>query len=205
MRIQLDGHFGWQDSGSQSVIFYGIKFGGICDAARHLKNIKPGPNYQGIIENGTLYFVIKDYEPGISTMEVKRLNGFATIPRRASCGAAGYDLTSTVDIDILPGHRELVSTGISVKLPPGLYGRIAPRSGLAVKNGAHVGAGVIDPDYTGELKVLLFNHGDDVLKIKIGERIAQLVLERFETPEVKEVTEIEETQRGASGFGSTGA
>lgn len=204
MRIRFNGHFGWQEKDTGAVIFYGVKFEGITWAAKYLKDVAPGPNYQGVVEGDHLYFIIKDYQHGISRMDVKRLNGLATIPRRASGGAAGYDLTSTVDIDILPGRRELVSTGISIKLPPGLYGRIAPRSGLAVKNGIQVGAGVIDPDYTGEVKVLLFNQGYDIIKIKIGERIAQLVLERFETPEIREVTEIEETERGSGGFGSTG-
>jgi dUTP pyrophosphatase len=86
-----------------------------------------------------------------------------------------------------------------------VYGRVAPRSGLTVKHGIHVGAGVIDPDYTGEIKVALFNLGDVPFEIKKGDRIAQLVLERCETPDVHEIDTLDETGRGAGGFGSTGA
>lgn len=97
-----------------------------------------------------------------------------------------------------------MGTGVAVVLPVGTYGRVAPRSGLAVKHGINVGAGVVDPDYTGEVKVLLFNHGVDAFEVKRGDRIAQLILERCETPDVEEVGVIAETARGAGGFGSTG-
>lgn len=83
-------------------------------------------------------------------------------------------------------------------------GRIAPRSGLAAKNSIDVGAGVIDADYRGPVKVLLFNHGETGFEVKEGDRVAQLVLERIYTPEVEEVEELEESVRGAGGFGSTG-
>ena len=138
-------------------------------------------------------------------MEVKLLNEVAKLPRRASAGAAGYDLTSTESVTIYPGMRGLVSTGVSVKLPLGVYGRIAPRSGLAVKNGIQVGAGVIDADYRGEIKVLLFNHsGEEPFEVAPGDRIAQLICERCELPEVIQVDELDETERGDGKFGSTG-
>lgn len=137
-------------------------------------------------------------------LRVKRLDDTAILPRRASFGAVGYDLYCHEDVSIHPGHRQLVPTGIAIVLPRGTYGRVAPRSGFAVKHGINVGAGVIDPDYTGEVKVLLFNHGSDVFEVKKGERVAQLVLERCETPPVEEVGALEETARGAGGFGSTG-
>ena len=138
-------------------------------------------------------------------MEVKRLNSFAKLPRRASAGAAGYDLTSTERVTIYPGNRALVSTGIAVKLPLGVYGRVAPRSGLAVKNGIQVGAGVIDADYRGEIKVLLFNHSiDHTFEVDSGDRIAQLICERCELPEIILVSELDDTERGEGKFGSTG-
>ena len=137
-------------------------------------------------------------------LRVKRLHDTAILPRRASGGAVGYDLYCHEDVRILPGSRALVETGIAVVVPVGTYGRVAPRSGLAVKHGIQVGAGVIDPDYTGEVKVLLFNHGDGVFEAKRGDRVAQLVLERCETPPVKEIGVIEDTERGSGGFGSTG-
>jgi len=137
-------------------------------------------------------------------MKVKRLRDNAHIPTRASGGAVGYDLYSDEDVTIPPSQRALISTGVAIVLPVGTYGRVAPRSGLAVHYGIQVGAGVIDPDYTGEVKVLLFNHGDVAFEVKRGERIAQLILERCETPEIEEVGVIAETERGAGGFGSTG-
>ena len=91
------------------------------------------------------------------SLKVKKLVSHATLPVRGSSGAAGYDLHSTEGYVILPGQRAVVSTGLSFELPSGVYGRVAPRSGLAVKHGLQVGAGVVDPDYTGEVKVVLFN------------------------------------------------
>jgi dUTP pyrophosphatase len=141
-------------------------------------------------------------------LNVRKLVPHATLPARATAGAAGYDLFSADGYIILPGHRVVVSTGITVELPPGTYGRIAPRSGLAVKHGLDCLAGVIDPDYTGELKVVLLN--TDVrtpFPIRPGYRIAQLILEKYETADVVEVpsecTSLT-TERGAAGFGSTG-
>ena len=138
------------------------------------------------------------------TLLVKRLNEHGIIPARGSPLAAGYDLSSSEDVSIPKGTRGLVGTGIAFTVPHGTYGRIAPRSGLAVKKGIQVGAGVIDRDYTGEVKVVLFNHGDEDVDIKMGDRIAQLIIERIEMPEVKIVEELIVTMRGADGFGSTG-
>ena len=135
---------------------------------------------------------------------IKKLSEHALIPTRASPGSVGYDLYSIEDMHILPYQRGIVCTGIAVTIPMGVYGRIAPRSGLAVKHGVQTGAGVIDPDYTGELKVILFNHGSEKFEIKKGDRIAQLILEKCETPLIDEVEEIKDTQRGTRGFGSSG-
>jgi dUTP pyrophosphatase len=139
------------------------------------------------------------------TLLVKRLNEHATLPARGSPLAAGYDLSSSEDVGIPKGTRGLVGTGIAFTVPHETYGRIAPRSGLAVKKGIQVGAGVIDRDYTGEVKVVLFNHGDEDFVIKKGDRIAQLIIEKIEMPEVKLVDELLVTERGEGGFGSTGA
>jgi dUTP pyrophosphatase len=99
------------------------------------------------------------------SLGVKKLCYDAIVPTRGSDGAVGYDLYSSEDA-VVPcqAGRALVGTGITVVLPPGVYGRVAPRSGLAVKHCINVGAGVIDPDYTGEIKVVLFNHGEKTLK-----------------------------------------
>ena len=135
---------------------------------------------------------------------IKRLSNNAIIPTRASPGSVGYDLYSTIDMYIPPMERGIVNTGIAATIPLGVYGRIAPRSGLAVKHGIQTGAGVIDPDYTGELKVILFNHGHETFHIKPGDKIAQLIVERCETPAIEIVDEIASTERGERGFGSSG-
>jgi dUTP pyrophosphatase len=139
------------------------------------------------------------------SLGIKKLCFDAIIPTRGSDRSVGYDLYSVVDT-IVPcqAGNALVATGLAITLPPGCYGRVAPRSGLAVKHCINVGAGVIDPDYTGEVKVVLFNHGDKDFEVKKGDRIAQLVLERCETPSIEEINIVEDTERGSGGFGSTG-
>jgi dUTP pyrophosphatase len=139
---------------------------------------------------------------------VKLNTAAAKLPSRGSPGAAGYDIYAANPEPIVIRRqtgRTLIPTGIQVVLPPGTYGRVAPRSGLAVKKGIIVGAGVIDIDYTGEVKVLLFNQGDEDFTVTAGDRIAQLVIERILTPEVVELGHVSDTQRGSGGFGSTGA
>jgi len=139
------------------------------------------------------------------SLQVSRLVDNAILPSRGSPKSAGYDLYSTDGYVVLPGHRVVVSTGISIQCPSGTYGRIAPRSGLAVKHGLDVLAGVIDPDYTGEIKVVLVNTDMRVpFFIKPGYRIAQLILESFVEADVVEVACMHETTRGDQGFGSTG-
>lgn len=138
------------------------------------------------------------------SLGIKKLTYDSIIPTRGSRDSVGYDLYSNMDCVIRASERGLVSTGITIVLPPGVYGRVAPRSGLAVKHGIQVGAGVIDPDYTGEVKVVLFNHGENDFEVKKGDRIAQLILERCETPPIEEISIVENTDRGSGGFGSTG-
>lgn len=135
---------------------------------------------------------------------VKKLVPEATVPTRGSAFAAGYDLYAAAPLTIQAKSKGLVSTGLAISTPAGTYGRVAPRSGLASKHFLDTGAGVIDADYRGEVKVLLFNFSDVDYEVKQGERVAQLILERIVTPEVIEVQELEESVRGAGGFGSTG-
>lgn len=136
-------------------------------------------------------------------LRVKRINSDAILPTRGSCGSVGLDLYSIDDITIAPKGLGLVGTGLVFTLPSGTYGRIAPRSGLSTK-GIDVMAGVIDPDYKGEVKVLLLNLNDEPYKFSKGQRISQFILEKAAFPRVKETWEVEETQRGDGGFGSTG-
>jgi dUTP pyrophosphatase len=135
---------------------------------------------------------------------VKKLSPNATTPTRGSAFAAGYDLYASKPTTIPARGKALVSTDLSIATPEGTYGRIAPRSGLAAKNFIDTGAGVIDADYRGEVKVLLFNHAEGDFEVKKGDRVAQLVLERIYTPEIVEVEDLEESVRGSGGFGSTG-
>lgn len=139
-----------------------------------------------------------------NTLAVKRLRPSATLPTRGSAEAAGLDLYNSDPVEIPAGGRALVKTGIAISLPPGYYGRVAPRSGLAVKNGIDVGAGVIDSDYRGEVGVLLFNFGSDVFRAEAGTRVAQLIVEPVMLVQPVEVSDLDDTQRGAGGFGSTG-
>jgi dUTP pyrophosphatase len=130
----------------------------------------------------------------------------ATLPTRGSKLAAGWDLYAS-EAGVIPGHGQgLIATDISIIVPAGTYGRIAPRSGLAVKHGISTGAGVIDYDYRGEVKIVLFNHSATDFKIEKGDRIAQLILEKIVNCEISAISEAEltETERGAGGFGSTG-
>lgn len=138
------------------------------------------------------------------SLRIKKLYPDAIIPTRTSPGSVGYDLYSMEEIVLPPLERAFISTGVCASLPHGVYGRIAPRSGLTLKHGIQTGAGIIDPDFTGELKVILFNHGSEPFVIKKGNRIAQMILERCETPIIEEVDELVETQRGSRGFGSSG-
>lgn len=141
---------------------------------------------------------------GENVLFVKRLVQHAIVPLRASAGAAGYDLYACENVQVQANRHALVPTGISIKLPTGTYGRVAPRSGLAVKKCIDVLAGVIDEDYRGEIIVVLMNHGDSDFEVKRGDRIAQLVLEKIAIVPVREVATLPETARGAGGFGSTG-
>ncbi len=117
-------------------------------------------------------------------LKIKKLVPHAELPYRGSALAVGYDLVSAEDVSVQAKNKYLVSTGLSMAIPEGYYGRVAPRSGLAVKNFIDVGAGVLDPDYRGEVKVLLFNFSEVDFEVKKGDRIAQLVLEKCGLPEI---------------------
>ena len=142
--------------------------------------------------------------PSFGVLKVQKLNNNAALPKRSTEGAAGYDLCASQDCIIPAGGKGLVHTGLAISFPAGLYARIAPRSGLALKKFIDVGAGVVDHDYRGEVGVILFNHGDQDFEVNMGDRIAQLILEKIDTPPVEEVQGLGDTVRGVGGFGSTG-
>jgi dUTP pyrophosphatase len=139
-----------------------------------------------------------------TNLKILLRNENAVVPYRFNHDDAGYDLSSSENSVIPARQRGIVKTGISIGLPPNTYGRVAPRSGLAVKKGINVGAGVVDRSYTGEICVVLFNHSDEDFEIKIGDRIAQLIIECILTSDVEIVTSLNDTIRGENGFGSSG-
>ena len=143
------------------------------------------------------------------SLVVKKLSAKAVLPSKATPQAAGYDLSSSQTITLLPQSATLVDIDLVIAVPNGTYGRIAPRSGLASKHFIDVGAGVVDADYRGPVKVLLFNHALKPYIVKEGDRIAQLILEKIVTDaQVVECDALDKptemTKRGANGFGSTG-
>ena len=126
------------------------------------------------------------------------------LPDHATTGAAGADLRASGAIEIPPGGRAAVPTGLRIQIPRGHVGLVWPRSGLAVRHGIDTLAGVIDSDYRGEVRVVLVNHGPEPFSIAPGERIAQLLLQRVERARFTAVSELQDTDRGGGGFGSTG-
>ncbi|MEX1280808.1 MAG: dUTP diphosphatase [Acidimicrobiia bacterium] len=137
---------------------------------------------------------------------VKRLDRDLPMPEHAHPGDAGVDLRSTERVELAPGDRRLVPTGLAVAIPVGWAGLVVPRSGLAIRHGIGVvnGPGLIDAGYRGEVKVVLVNHGDEPVTFERGDRIAQLVVVPAAGQELVEVDELPGTVRGAGGFGSTG-
>ena len=140
------------------------------------------------------------------SVKVKKIHPSAHLPERKTSGAVGYDLyyCGEKEIKIPPLGVAAVGIGLSFEIPVGCYGRIAPRSSLALNNQVSVGGGVIDPDYRGEVKVILFNQNQsDIFVVKPQERIAQLIFERVKLPIIVEVDALKCTERGEGGFGST--
>jgi len=141
----------------------------------------------------------------ILQINVKKLSENATIPTQGTSFAAGYDLYAAEDAVVVCGTRKLIKTNISMEITPGYYGRIAPRSGLAYKNGIDVLAGVIDSDYRGDIGVILYNTDKNIdLTVKKGDRIAQIIFEACYTATLNNVDNLDNTLRQAGGFGSTG-
>ncbi len=140
----------------------------------------------------------------LNVLHFKKLDPRAVLPQRGSALAAGLDVFAIEDVEIGPKQRAAARTGLAVAIPAGFYGRIAPRSGLAAKQGLDVLSGVIDSDYRGEILCLLYNTGDEIINLPAGSKICQLIIEQIITPEAEWATELDETARGASGFGSTG-
>ena len=136
-------------------------------------------------------------------VKIKKLHPDAKIPFLATEHAAGFDLYSTEDYEFQPGETHAMSTGIAMEIPVGKAYFIWDRSGMGFR-GMHRFAGLIDSDYRGEFKIILFNSTKDIFKISKGDRICQVVIQDYYTPEFIEVEELSETTRGEGGFGSSG-
>ena len=140
----------------------------------------------------------------LTKLPFKKLSEAAVLPTRGSQHAAAVDMYASAP-GAIPAHGfASINTGIAVAVPHGYYARIAPRSGLSAKNGIFTLAGVVDSDYRGEVIVVLANHSDDDYEVKLGDRIAQMIIEAIIMPEPVFVDELEDTERGANGLGSTG-
>jgi dUTP pyrophosphatase len=148
------------------------------------------------------------HSPDSIPVPVKRLPHFEglELPAYATDGAAGMDVVAAEDVTIAPGARHAVATGLAVAIPPGFEIQVRPRSGLALKHGITVPntPGTVDSDYRGEVKVILINHGATPFEIRRGDRIAQLVIAPVLRATWLKVDELDETDRGEGGFGSTG-
>lgn len=143
------------------------------------------------------------------TLPVRITNkGKHPLPQYATPHSAGLDLRANLDAPVVlaPGQRALIPTGLFLELPEGTEAQVRPRSGLAFKHGITVlnSPGTIDADYRGEVGVILINHGQEVFEVKDGERVAQLVIARYEHANLLEVTDLASSARGTGGFGHTG-
>jgi dUTP pyrophosphatase len=137
-------------------------------------------------------------------LKYKKLSNNAFAPIKGSKKAAGFDLRAAYNYFIPSKGKQLIKTDLQVEIPEGCYGRIAPRSGLAIKNFIDVGGGVIDSDYRGNVGIVLFNFGEQDFVIHKGDRVAQLICEKIEYAELEEMKEaLSLTERGDGGFGST--
>jgi dUTP pyrophosphatase len=144
----------------------------------------------------------------VDELAIQLLHPGARPPARTRTGDAGYDLSCLDAFSLSPGERAMVPTGVAVAIPPGMCGLVLPRSGLAIKHGISCvnAPGLVDPNYRGELRVILINHGTEVFEAAAGDRIAQLLIVPFASPVPVVVDELPDggDDRGAGGFGSSG-
>ena len=140
------------------------------------------------------------------TLRFRRIHPDAALPSYAHEGDAGMDVRSVEELELAPGARALVHPGLVMMLPPGWEAQVRPRSGLALKHGVTVlnTPGTIDAGYRGEVGVILVNFGDRPFKVSKGDKVAQVVVAPVTRAEIVETSELDETERGAGGFGSTG-
>ncbi|MEK7451544.1 MAG: dUTP diphosphatase, partial [Patescibacteria group bacterium] len=137
-------------------------------------------------------------------IKIVKIEEDAKIPNYANLSDAGMDLFSIEEVVLKIGERQAIRTGIKTEIPDGYVGLVWDKSGLALNNGIKTMAGVIDSGYRGEIKIVLINLGDEDFEIKKGQKIAQMLVQKVERPEIELVDELNATERGENGFGSTG-
>jgi dUTP pyrophosphatase len=188
--LELAGYLWWKELGDKGLEEEAAAF----LASLGVYDVVPVLSLEMLVDGDTVPLRVKRLDPGIG------------LPSYAHPGDAGLDLRSAEDLELLPGQRALVSTGFSMALPEGYAAFVQPRSGLAARHGISIvnTPGLIDCHYRGEVKVILINLGDKPFRVRRGDRIAQMVIQRVENVEVVEVEELESTERGEGGFGSTG-
>jgi dUTP pyrophosphatase len=142
----------------------------------------------------------------VTELPIRRLDEGAVLPSRAYAGDAGLDLSAVAAVELAPGARATIGTGLAIALPDGFAGLVVPRSGLASKHGIGVlnAPGLIDSGYRGEVRVILHNHGSESFRVEPGMRIAQLVLVAVQAVSLVEVNELPPSERGEGGHGSSG-
>ena len=143
-------------------------------------------------------------EDGVTRLKFRKDDERAFSPQRSSFGSAGLDLKSFTEVEILAGSSAIIDTGLCFELNQGTYGQIASRSGLAFRSNVRAFPGVLDRDFRGRLKLLLYNLGKQKYKVEVGDKIAQLLIVKIDEPLVMRVTELGDTIRGEKGFGSSG-
>jgi dUTP pyrophosphatase len=146
---------------------------------------------------------LQDHNIGVD-IKIKLLSDLAKIPTQGTNFSAGYDLYAAEDVVVLRFGRKLIKTNVSMAIPMNHYGRIAPRSGLAYKNGIDVLAGVIDSDYRGDIGVILYNTDNNDFTVKVGDKIAQIIIESCSTANFVKTENLPATKRGEGGYGHTG-
>ena len=173
------------------------------DEAHFSYEHKP-PGAKILIDLGVQSTLNKDTVSDTPTLQIVKRHPHAIIPKQGSEQSAGYDLYSITDCIIPPNNVSIIDTGIAAKFPFNTYGRIASRSGLALHNHVEIKGGVIDPDYVGNIKIILHNFGTEDFIVKRSDRIAQLILEQYLSPHIQVTSKLPTTVRNEKGFGSTG-
>ncbi|OGD67288.1 deoxyuridine 5'-triphosphate nucleotidohydrolase [Candidatus Campbellbacteria bacterium RIFOXYC2_FULL_35_25] len=137
-------------------------------------------------------------------IKIQKISEDAVVPNYAKAGDAGFDIYSSVDEAITPGEMKRISAGIKMEIPDGYVGLVWDKSGVAFNNGVKTMAGVIDSGYRGEILIVLKNLSEKTFEIKKGQKIAQMLIQKIESPEIEVADSLGETERGDGGFGSTG-